>query len=79
MNGSLVDCQNYAGSIQVKCSIYNPVCKIRAGCWEDKVRALQIVDYVCNKNPNVESCEFQRKNMRANIAMDCDNKKLSDY
>lgn len=79
MNGSIVDCQNYAGRIRVKCNPYDTACKLLANCWEDKARALTVVDYACNQHPNPESCEFQRKNMRASIAMDCDKKTLNDF
>jgi hypothetical protein len=79
MNGSIIDCQNYAGRIRVKCNPFDTACKLLATCWDDKTRALTIVDYACNQHPNPESCEFQRKNMRANIAMDCDKKTLTNY
>jgi hypothetical protein len=79
MNGSIVDCQNYAGRIHVKCNPYDSACKLLATCWDDKARALTILDYACNQHPNPESCEFQRKNMRASIAMDCDKKTLANY
>jgi hypothetical protein len=79
MNGSIIDCQNYAGHIRVKCNPFDPLCKLLARCWDDKARALMIVDEVCNKHPNLESCDFQRKNMRGSIAMDCDKRTLADF
>lgn len=79
MNGSAIDCNNYAGHIFVKCNQYDQACKLLVMCWQDKARALTIVDEVCNKHPNAESCEFQKKNLRASIEMDCDKKTLDTY
>jgi hypothetical protein len=77
MNGSIVDCQNYAGRIRVKCNPYDTACKLLATCWDGKVRALTVVEQACKLN--TESCEFQKKNMRASVVMNCDKKTLGNY
>lgn len=77
MNGSIVDCQNYSGHILVKCNPYDVVCKALATCWQDKARALQVVEFACKQND--ESCEFQKENMRDTSKMDCDKKTLANY
>jgi hypothetical protein len=79
MDGSIVDCQNYAGSIRVKCNPFDASCKLLATCWDDKVRALQVVDFACNTKANAESCDFQRKNMRGMLKKDCDKVTLGNF
>jgi S1-C subfamily serine protease len=77
MNGSIVDCDNYSGSILVKCNPYNTACKLLAACWQDKARALKVVQFACQRND--QSCEFQKENMRAASQMDCDKKTLGSF
>jgi hypothetical protein len=79
MGGSFVDCENYAGRILVKCNPFDTACKLLANCWQDKARALRVVDDACNVRKNAESCAFQKANLRAQLTMDCDKKTLGDF
>jgi Trypsin-like peptidase domain len=76
MNGSILDCHNYSGSIFVKCNQFDPACKLLARCWEDKARALQVVEFACKRND--QSCELQKENMRKTSQMDCDKESLKN-
>jgi hypothetical protein len=77
MNGSIVDCRNYSGNILVRCNSYDAVCKAFATCWQDKARALQVIEFACKQND--QSCEFQKENMRDTSKMDCDKKTLAHH
>ena len=79
LKGNLIDCQTYAAHIAVKCNQFDMACKLLAQCWDDKVRAMQVVNFACSDKGNKDACALQRQAMRLQLLMDCDTKTLKDY
>jgi hypothetical protein len=74
MAGSASACADLDKRVQLTCR-YDAACIGRAQCWQDKSRALVLLKNVCDKhsyNYNAQGCEFQKQNVGAQAAKDCD-------
>jgi hypothetical protein len=75
MGGSASACSELDKRVQLTCG-YDAACIGRAQCWQNKSRALVLIENVCNPsfpNYNAQSCAFQRQNVGQQAKADCDS------
>jgi hypothetical protein len=75
MEGSASACSELDKRVQLTCG-YDAACIARAQCWQNKSRALVLIENVCNPgfpNYNAQSCAFQRQNVSQQAKADCDS------
>ena len=75
MGGSASACSELDKRVQLTCG-YDAACIARAQCWQNKSRALVLIENVCNPgfpNYNAQSCAFQRQNVSQQAKADCDS------
>ena len=75
MGGSASACSDLDKRVQLTCG-YDAACIGRAQCWQNKSRALVLIENVCNPsfpNYNAQSCAFQRQNVGQQAKADCDS------
>jgi hypothetical protein len=75
MGGSASACSELDKRVQLTCG-YDAACIGRAQCWQDKSRALVLIEDVCNTgfpNYNAQSCVFRRQNVGQQAKADCDS------
>src|SRR5690348_5518396 len=75
MGRSASACSELDKRVQLTCG-YDAACIGRAQCWQNKSRALVLIENVCNPsfpNYNAQSCAFQRQNVGQQAKADCDS------
>ena len=72
MNQNAAACSRLAVARSQDCAASDLPCKRRANCWEDKSRALVLLNSQCGPNANQQSCGFFKDTTADIRGKDCD-------
>ena len=71
-SGSATACDAYVKQIAATCGAFDAVCRGRMVCWQDKARAILIVQMACEHDRELTSCQSQQNAVADLLAKDCD-------